>query len=91
MAEATTLDAATIKATVKDYILTKYLPGEDPSMLEDTTPLITGGVLDSISTVELVSFLEEQYGVEFEAHEMNADNLDTLNIIADTVQAKRGA
>ena len=57
-------------------------------MLEDSTPLITAGVLDSISTVELVSFLEEQFGVEFEAHEMSADYLDTLDVIAATVQSK---
>ena len=84
----TAVPAADIKASVKEYILTKFLPGEDPNMLEDSTPLITGGVLDSISTVELVSFLEEQYGVEFEAHEMSADYLDTLDQIAATVQSK---
>ena len=77
-----------IKASVKEFILTKFLPGENPDMLEDDTPLITGGVIDSISTVELVSFLEEQYGVEFEAHEMSDDYLDTLNVIAATVQSK---
>ena len=77
-----------IKASVKEYILTKFLPGEDPDLLEDSTPLITAGVLDSISTVELVSFLEEQFGVEFEAHEMSADYLDTLDVIAATVQSK---
>lgn len=82
--------AAEIKATVKEYILTKFLPGENPDMLEDSTPLITGGVLDSISTVELVAFLEEQYGVEFEAHEMSADHLDTLDTIAATILSKAG-
>jgi acyl carrier protein len=80
-----------IKAAVKQYVLSRFLPGENPDMLEDTTPLISGGVLDSISTVELVAFLEEQYGVEFEAHEVSADHLDTLNDIAATVLAKRGA
>ncbi len=77
-----------IKASVKEYILAKFLPGENPDMLEDDTPLITGGVIDSISTVELVSFLEEQYDVKFEAHEMSDDYLDTLNVIAATVQSK---
>ena len=80
--------APEIKASVKAFILEKFLPGEDPEMLEETTPLITGGVLDSISTVELISFLEEQYGIEFGAHEMSADYLDTLNQIAETVQSK---
>ncbi len=83
--------AEEIKANVKQYILDKFLPGEDPALLENTTPLITGGVLDSISTVELISFLEEQYGIEFGAHEMSADYLDTLDQIAATVQSKSGS
>jgi acyl carrier protein len=89
--ETASLLAADIKADVKRYILERFLPGENPDLLEDATPLITGGVLDSISTVELVAFLEERYGVEFAAHEVSADYFDSLNDIAATVQAKRGA
>lgn len=86
---ATTTTQQEIIATVKTYILETFLPGEDPNELDETTPLITGGILDSISTVKLVSFLEETYGIEFQAHEMGADHLDTLSKIADTIEAKR--
>ena len=78
-----------IKAAVKDYILREFLPGESPDTVDDSTALITSGVLDSIATVKLISFLEEEYGVEFEAHEMNAENLNTLPDIVRIVQAKR--
>lgn len=47
---------------VKEYILSTYLKGEDPSALKDTTPLITGGILDSLGTLELVSFLSSASG-----------------------------
>jgi hypothetical protein len=36
-----------VKAQVKDYLLKEFLPGEDPDALEDSTALISGGVLDS--------------------------------------------
>lgn len=78
-----------VKEAVKAYILDEFLPGEDPDELDDSTPLITGGILDSISTIKLVSFLEERFGIEFEAHEMNADYLDSLGEIAGTVEAKQ--
>jgi acyl carrier protein len=71
-----------MKATIKDYILREFLPGESPDSLDDTTPLITGGVLDSIATVKLISFLEQRYGVKIEPHEMNADYLDFIPDIA---------
>lgn len=74
--------------TVKGYILDTFLPGEDPDSLTTDTPLISGGILDSISTVKLVTFLEETYGIQFQAHEISSDNLETLDLIASTVQAK---
>ena len=80
---------AETKADIKAYIMDEFLRGEDPDELEDTTPLITGGILDSISTVKLVAFLEEHFGVEFQAYEMNADYLDTIALIAETVESKQ--
>ena len=74
---------------VKGYILEEFLPGEDPDELQNDTLLITGGILDSIATVQLVGFLENTFDVEFQAHEMNADYLDTLDLISETVKNKR--
>ena len=78
-----------VKATIKDYVLREFLPGESPDSLDDTTPLITGGVLDSIATVKLITFLEKRYGVKIEAHEMNADYLNYLPDIAALVAARQ--
>ena len=74
--------------TVKAYVLEEFLPGEDPDSLANDTPLISGGILDSISTVKLVTFLEEKYDIVFEAHEISSDNLETLNDILNTIQTK---
>lgn len=78
-----------IKQEVRRYILKEFLAGAEADELEDATPLITGGILDSISTVMLVSFLEDRYGVTFQAHEMDADHLDTVDLIAGTVDSKK--
>lgn len=80
-----------IKQTVKDYILREFLPGEDPEEMADDTPLITGGILDSISTLKLVAFLEENFGIQLEAHEAGADSLDTVEQIASLVSDKKAA
>ncbi|HEX7272428.1 MAG TPA: acyl carrier protein [Casimicrobiaceae bacterium] len=78
-----------IEATVKDVILKEFLPGEDPSELTDTTPLITGGVLDSIATLKLVMFIEERYGVTLQAHEVDPEHLDTIAQIAQLIRSKK--
>ena len=81
--------AEDIKQAVKSFILTEFLPGEDADDLKDDTPLITGGVLDSIATLKLVLFLEERYGVTLEAHEVDAEHLDTTADIVKLVSSKK--
>lgn len=77
-----------IRATIKHYIMSEFLAGEDPDALTEETPLISGGILDSISTVKLVSFLEETFHIQFSAHEISTDYLDTLADISATVENK---
>jgi acyl carrier protein len=79
-----------VEYAVKQFVLKEFLPGEDPSELTFTTPLITGGILDSLATMKLVMFLEERYGVKFQAHEVDADHLDTVADIAKLIEAKKG-
>lgn len=80
-----------VAQTTKAYILQTFLPGEDPQALGLTTPLITSGILDSLATLDLVAFLETQYGIEFEASEVDASRLGTLADIERLVEAKRAA
>ena len=80
-----------ITKAVHEFILREFLPGEDPSELSDRTPLITGGVLDSITTLKMVTFLEDQFGITIEAHEAGADNLDSIVRIAALVAKKKNA
>jgi acyl carrier protein len=75
-------------SVIKNFILNEFLPGEEPNALTDSTPLITGGILDSLATLRLVSFLTETFDVVVEPHEMGADNLDTLKDITHLVESK---
>jgi acyl carrier protein len=80
--------ADAVKQAVKGFILSEFLPGEDPDELTDATPLITGGVLDSIATLKLVLFIEERYAITLEAHEVDPEHLDTVADIARLILAK---
>ena len=80
-----------IVKVVHGYILNEFLPGEDPRELTDRTPLITGGILDSITTLKLVVFLEEHFGITVEAHEAGVEHLDSIGQIARLIAAKKQA
>jgi len=77
-----------VKQAIKDYILEEFLPGENPAELTDSTPLITGGILDSLATLKLVLFLEERFHIQIQAHETMVDYLDTVADIAQLVNSK---
>lgn len=85
------MDMQEIQGQVKAFILKEFLPGENPDGLNDSTPLVTGGILDSLATLKLVLFLEETYGVTFEAHDLDAEHLDTITAIAKLVLGRKKA
>jgi acyl carrier protein len=78
-----------IANVVHDFILREFLPGEDPGELTERTPLITGGILDSISTLKLVVFLEEHFGITIEAFEAGVEHLDSISQISELVAYKQ--
>jgi acyl carrier protein len=77
-----------VKQAIREYILEAFLPGENPAELTDETPLITGGILDSLATIKLVAFLEQRFGIQIQAHETMVDYLDTVADIAQLVSSK---
>jgi acyl carrier protein len=78
-----------VKETIRAYILEEFLPGESATELTDSTPLITGGILDSLATLKLVVFLEERFQIKIQAHETMVDYLNTVSDIAQLVNSKK--
>lgn len=74
---------------VKSYILEEFLSGEDPSKLTATTPLMSTGILDSVATLKLIMFLEEEFGIQVEPHETDEEHLNTLEAICGLIASKR--
>jgi len=75
-----------IKTTILDHIQEEY--GSDTEKITHETPLLSSGIIDSISALELVEFLETAFKFEFQAHEVDQENLDTVNLIEAFVLAK---
>ena len=81
------MNDADIKEKVKSYLLSEFLPDSDPDELEDDMALRSDGILDSIATLKLTTYLEEEFGISIEAHEMG--EFDTLEEIVALVSEKR--
>ena len=82
------MDEATVRATVREYILEEFLPGEDASNLTDEVKIFETGILDSLAMLKLLSFLEEEFDITIEAQEVNEESLKTIGTIGQMVMTK---
>ena len=57
-------------------------------MLEDDTSLQDSGILDSTGMLEIITFTEEQFGIEIADREVVPENLATLEAVAQFVERK---
>ena len=78
------------KEAIRDFILTEVLETPDGDLADDA-PLISDGLMNSLSTLKLVSFLEETFGIELAAHEISVKYLDSVGDIARFVEEKQAA
>ena len=63
---------------IRDFVVTNFLFG-DASSLQDDTPFLESGIVDSTGMLELIMFLEETYDIKIEPEEMLPENLDSVN------------
>ena len=78
-----------IKREIRGYVAEHFLPGGQG--LEDTTPLISGGLIDSIGMLGLISFVESRFDLEFMPREVDAHTLDNLILIETLIKRKLAA
>jgi acyl carrier protein len=74
-----------VRAFVREQFL--YMQADWP--LADDTPLLAAGVLDSIGVLELVEFLQKEYGITVADDDMTEQHLGSLNGIAAFVVRMR--
>jgi acyl carrier protein len=77
-----------IRSAVEEFLRRECLPEEEAIALTPSTPLITGGILDSIGAIRLVSYLEDRFGVSFGHGDVIVQNLDTIDRVVETVRQK---
>jgi acyl carrier protein len=73
---------------VREFIIQRLFKGNVPKDFTNDTPLVSTRLMDSLNVLSMITFLEKEFNVEFEAHEVTVDNLDSINIISDFVFQK---
>lgn len=71
-----------LKAQVRRFITDNFLLSERASRFADADSLIERDIVDSTGFLELITWLEETYGIAVQDEEMTPDNLESLDRIA---------
>jgi acyl carrier protein len=63
----------------------------EPDALADDASLLEQGIVDSTGVLEVVAFLETEFGIEVRDEDLLPQNLDTVAAITGYVARKRAA
>jgi len=77
----------TLQQRVKQFILDNFYLSESAALGDDTS-LIAEGIVDSTGMLEVIGFLEREYGIAIRDDETTPENLETIGRIAVFVERK---
>jgi acyl carrier protein len=80
----------TVQTQLHKFIVDNFLMGQDSDTLRDDTSFLEEGVIDSTGVLELVAFLEENYGIKVEDEELIPENLDSIRNLGEYLARKQG-
>lgn len=78
-----------IKTELREFVSTNYLFGDRSRIPADDDSLLDSGILDSTGVLELIEFLEAQFGIEVSDTETVPDNLGSIGGLTRYVVVKR--
>ncbi len=75
-------------AVLEEYISSKILKQPNRKILPDEK-LISSGLIDSFSLVDLALFIEDTFGVHIDDSELNAQTFDTLDQLVNLIESRQ--
>ena len=68
-----------IRAEVRAFIIENFLMGDATDMLDDQGSFLKNGIIDSTGVLEVVMFLESNFGLKVEDRELLPENIDSVD------------
>ena len=76
-----------IAKTISDFIIDKFVIGDDPDFNNDVH-LFNEGFVDSFGAVEIVAFVEDTFNIKITQKDITLYPMNTVNEIAAVVESK---
>ena len=78
-----------VENQIRDYITLNLLFSSDGYQYSDDTSFLEEGIVDSQGVMELVMFVEEEFGVLVEDADIIPDNFDSISQLAAYIHRKK--
>jgi acyl carrier protein len=83
------MDHTAIVAETRRYVLENFLYTKPDARLADDERLLERGIVDSMGVMELVTFLQDRFGIAVDESEITEEHFGSLAAIATYVERKR--
>ena len=80
----------TIRATLREFILSNFLFTDDQTALNDTDSFQDTRIIDSMGMIQVIQFIEAEYRIKVLDAEMVPEKLDSVERLIRFVLAKQG-
>ena len=77
-----------METVINDYISEELVRDPELLPLADDTSLLESGILDSLSLLQLVVFLEERFGITVGDADLLPENFASVNTICEYLRAR---
>ena len=77
-----------LESQIRRFIVDNFLFGEEDNKLTSDDSLLERGIIDSTGVLELVAFVERQYGFKIEDKELVPANLDSITNLVRFIDRK---
>ncbi len=79
-----------IQGKVTAFIRQNYL-FDDSKVVDPSASFLGTGILDSTGILEMITFIEEQFGVTFLDEELTSENFDSIDRVVAMLLRKNGS
>ncbi len=73
---------------IRHFINENFLFGQANGDLGDEDSFLEGGIIDSTGVLELIGFIETNYGIEFDDADLVPENLDSISNLVRFIERK---
>src|SRR5436190_6208128 len=80
-----------IQLIIRTFVVNELIPGDAGQTLKDDESLFRHHVIDSVSILQLLAFVDNHFDLRIESEEVNAANFDSVARAAAYVQRKLAA